>query len=212
MQIWHLSLTRALCHLSKDSDTSFREWQAMPDGPLGFCSTKDSREKNGRLKKSMRRFRETGEQYFERSWERRKETAEQYFSSPPQLWNLTSGSMWARLMPGCQATVALPHRLEMLFLECHTTLQTFRLTPSSLLFSPSFPSSSHSLSYSLSLSLSVFLFLLSANINPQSRSSFTADGQKLIVKALHGVIYQRPLQFTVCGEAGRGLGALRNPA
>lgn len=155
MQFWHSSLTNALHHLSKDSGTSFREWQVMPDGPLGFCLTKDSGEKNGRLKKSMRQVWETGEQYFEREGKRQWE---QYFSSPPQLWNLTSGSMWARLMPGCQATVALPHRREMLFLECHATLRTFRPTPPILLFPLPYlplliPSS---LSLSLAHSLSFF--------------------------------------------------------
>lgn len=34
---------------------------------------------------------------------------------------------------------------------------------------------------------------MSANINPQSHSPHTADGQKLIVKAVHGAIYQWPL-------------------
>lgn len=154
MWIWHSSLTNTLCHLSEDLGTSFRGWQVMPDGPLGLCLTKDRREKNWRLRESMRQVGETGEQYFERSWERRKETAERYFSSPPQLWNLTSGSMWPRLMPGCQATVALPHRREMLFLECHGTLRTFRPTPLILLFPSPFPSSLHS---SLSLALTLCL-------------------------------------------------------
>lgn len=144
-------------------------------------------------------------------WKRRKETVRAIFllsssAVEPHIW-LHVGQINARLSGNSGLTP--PTGNVVLGMPRHPpNLQTDSPNPS---LSPSFPSSSYSL-FSLSRSLSVFLFLLSANINPQSRSSFTADGQKLIVKALHGVIYQRPLQFTVCGEAGRGLGALRNPA